>query len=81
MRSLTRTLARAGIAASVLAFALGAQAQTTLRFGHANNAGEIAYDLFQEFADNVTKKTNGAAHGHASSRPSSSARRSTWCSR
>ena len=46
MRSLTRTLARAGIAASLLAFALGAQAQTTLRFGHANNAGEIAYDLF-----------------------------------
>jgi len=59
MRSLTRTLARAGIAASLLAFALGAQAQTTLRFGHANNAGEIAYDLFAEFADNVTKKSGG----------------------
>ena len=59
MRLLTRTLARAGIAASLLAFALGAQAQTTLRFGHANNAGEIAYDLFAEFADNVTKKSGG----------------------
>lgn len=36
-----------------------ALAATTLRFGHANNAGEIATDLFQEFADNVTKRTKG----------------------
>ena len=34
-------------------------AATTLRFGHANNQGEIATDLFQEFADNVTKRTKG----------------------
>ena len=39
--------------------ALPALAATTLRFGHANGSGEIAADLFQEFADNVTKKTNG----------------------
>ena len=39
--------------------ALPASAATTLRFGHANGSGEIAADLFQEFADNVTKKTKG----------------------
>lgn len=27
----------------------------TLRFGHANNSSDIAYDLFQEFADRVSK--------------------------
>jgi len=36
-----------------------AGAATTLRFGHANNNGEIATDLFQEFADNVSKRTKG----------------------
>ena len=36
-----------------------ASAATTLRFGHANNPGEIATDLFQEFADKVTKRTKG----------------------
>jgi tripartite ATP-independent transporter DctP family solute receptor len=39
--------------------ASSAFAATTLRFGHANGSGEIAADLFQEFADNVTKKTKG----------------------
>lgn len=34
-------------------------AATTLRFGHANNNGEIATDLFQEFADKVTQRTKG----------------------
>jgi len=34
-------------------------AQTTLRFGHANNPGEVAHDLYQEFAENVTKKSGG----------------------
>jgi tripartite ATP-independent transporter DctP family solute receptor len=38
---------------------LSASAATTLRFGHANGSGEIAADLFQEFADNVTKKSKG----------------------
>jgi TRAP-type C4-dicarboxylate transport system substrate-binding protein len=59
MRSFTNLLARAGVALSLLAFALAAPAQTTLRFGHANSPGEIAHDLFAEFADNVTKKSNG----------------------
>ena len=40
--------------ASTVAFAA-----TTLRFGHANNQGELATDLFQEFADKVTQKTKG----------------------
>ncbi|HZH06996.1 MAG TPA: TRAP transporter substrate-binding protein [Lautropia sp.] len=57
-----RTLASA-LAASVLtALAVtpgSAYAATTLRFGHANNNGEIATDLFQEFADNVTKRSKG----------------------
>ncbi|MGE0797999.1 MAG: TRAP transporter substrate-binding protein [Lautropia sp.] len=62
---LARTLAAAlcsaaAIAVTVLPGVLApAQAATTLRFGHANNTGEIATDLFQEFADNVTKKSNG----------------------
>lgn len=49
------------VAAALLAFglAISAEAATTLRFGHANGSGEIAADLFQEFADNVTKKSNG----------------------
>jgi len=47
--------------AAVMSLAMlpvGASAET-LRFGHANNSSEIAYDLFQEFADRVTKQTNG----------------------
>ncbi len=49
-------------ASTVAAFAMGttsANAATTLRFGHANNNGEVATDLFKEFADNVTKRTKG----------------------
>jgi tripartite ATP-independent transporter DctP family solute receptor len=37
----------------------GAAAQTVLRFGHANSPGEIAHDLYKEFADNVTRKSGG----------------------
>ena len=37
----------------------GTRAATTLRFGHANNNGEIATDLFQEFAETVTKLSKG----------------------
>jgi TRAP-type transport system periplasmic protein len=36
-----------------------ASAASTLRFGHANNNGEIATDLFQEFADKVTQRSKG----------------------
>jgi tripartite ATP-independent transporter DctP family solute receptor len=58
MRSLF-PLTRLALAATLSAVAFGAAAQTTLRFGHANNAGEVAFDLYQEFADNVTKKSGG----------------------
>jgi TRAP-type C4-dicarboxylate transport system substrate-binding protein len=50
---------RFAAAAALATAAFGASAQTTLRFGHANNPGEVAFDLYQEFADNVTKKSNG----------------------
>jgi tripartite ATP-independent transporter DctP family solute receptor len=39
--------------------ASGVAAQTILRFGHANSPGEVAHDLYKEFADNVTKKSGG----------------------
>jgi len=47
----------ATLAAGLLATAAGAQ---TLRFGHANSPGEIAHDMFNELADRVSKRTNGA---------------------
>lgn len=61
MKTLTplAPLVRLAAAAVLAAAAFGASAQTTLRFGHANNPGEVAFDLYQEFADNVTKKSNG----------------------
>jgi TRAP-type transport system periplasmic protein len=52
-------LAGFALAASLAAAAGTAAAQTTLRFGHANSPGEIAHDLFAEFAENVNKKSNG----------------------
>ena len=59
----TRKLLASALAASTFAAfsfaATSATAATTLRFGHANNNGEIATDLFQEFADKVTKRTKG----------------------
>jgi tripartite ATP-independent transporter DctP family solute receptor len=62
-RFITRRLLASTLAASILsAFTLAsgaASAATTLRFGHANNNGEIATDLFKEFADNVSKRTKG----------------------
>jgi tripartite ATP-independent transporter DctP family solute receptor len=57
-RFLAATLAAATVAAAAASEGTAAAA-TTLRFGHANNNGEIATDLFQEFADNVGKRTNG----------------------
>ena len=57
-RLIATTIAAATFAAFSLT-ATGAGAATTLRFGHANNNGEIATDLFQEFANNVTKRTKG----------------------
>ena len=56
---LHQLLARLVTAGVLTAACLAASAQTTLRFGHANNPGEVAHDLYQEFADNVTKKSGG----------------------
>lgn len=56
---LHQLLARLVTAGVLTAACLATSAQTTLRFGHANNPGEIAHDLYQEFADNVTKKSGG----------------------
>ena len=47
-------------ALAILGASLGATAQTTLRFGHANGEGEIAADLFEEFAEKVAARTDGA---------------------
>lgn len=55
---LVATLAVSALAALTLGSG-AAIAGTTLRFGHANNNGEIATDLFQEFADKVTQRTKG----------------------
>jgi TRAP-type transport system periplasmic protein len=55
---LATTLATSIFAAFAVASGV-ASAATTLRFGHANNNGEIATDLFKEFAENVTKRTKG----------------------
>lgn len=59
----TRKLLASTVAASLFTaltmVSTAASAATTLRFGHANNTGEIATDLFQEFADKVTQRTKG----------------------
>ena len=50
------------VISTLLAFAVAqsaVHAATTLRFGHANSAGEVATDLFQEFADKVSERTKG----------------------
>ena len=36
-----------------------AMSATTLRFGHVNNDGELATELFKEFADKVGQRTKG----------------------
>lgn len=62
-RFITRKLLVSTLAASVFTalsvVSTVASAATTLRFGHANNNGEIATDLFQEFANKVTQRTKG----------------------
>lgn len=55
---LASTLVISAIAA-LAAIPSVATSATTLRFGHANNNGELATELFQEFADKVTQKTKG----------------------
>jgi tripartite ATP-independent transporter DctP family solute receptor len=56
-----KPMRRLFIAAAIAATLLSAPAfgATTLRFGHANNQGEVANDMFNEFAENVTKRTKG----------------------
>lgn len=54
-----RTTLAASIVATMAMAATTAWSATVLRFGHANNNGEIATDMFQEFADNVKARTNG----------------------
>ena len=73
---LARIACRIGARCLCRSLPIAASAATTLRFGHANNNGEIATDLFQEFADNVTKRTKGEVTIRCS-RPSSSARKAT----
>jgi tripartite ATP-independent transporter DctP family solute receptor len=56
---LTRSLPALITALFAALSAAGVAAQTVLRFGHANSPGEIAHDLYKEFADNVTRKSGG----------------------
>jgi TRAP-type transport system periplasmic protein len=58
-RTMTRILAAAAALATILLLPLGADAQT-LRFGHANSPGEVANDMFNELAERVKTRTNGA---------------------
>jgi len=56
---LTRSLPALVTALFATFLATGVAAQTVLRFGHANSPGEVAHDLYKEFADNVTRKSGG----------------------
>ena len=54
-----RLLFTAGVAA-LMGFAVTtAEAQTQLRFGHANGEGEIAAQLFEDFAASVEERSGG----------------------
>lgn len=55
----TRHVMAAVAAIAIMGASLTAAAQT-LRFGHANGEGEIAADLFEEFAERVAERTGGA---------------------
>ena len=57
-KHLVATLAASAIAALTLVPGV-ATAATTLRFGHVNNTGELATELYQEFADKVGARTKG----------------------
>jgi tripartite ATP-independent transporter DctP family solute receptor len=54
-----KVLAVAAALAATMLLPFGASAQT-LRFGHANAPGEVANDMFNELADRVKTRTNGA---------------------
>ncbi|WP_366655131.1 TRAP transporter substrate-binding protein [Fodinicurvata sp. EGI_FJ10296] len=53
------TAVSAVAAVALLSLSHQADAQTQLRFGHANGEGEIAAQLFQDFADSVAERTDG----------------------
>lgn len=55
----TRLMA-AGATLALVVASFGTNAQVNLRFGHANGEGEIAAELFDEFAANVEARTDGA---------------------
>ena len=57
-KCLVSTLVASVIATFTFASA-AATAATTLRFGHVNNTGELATELYQEFADKVGARTKG----------------------
>ena len=57
-KHLAATLAASAIVALTLVPGV-ATAATTLRFGHVNNTGELATELYQEFADKVGARTKG----------------------
>jgi tripartite ATP-independent transporter DctP family solute receptor len=58
-RKLLASTLAASVFTALTMVSTAASAATTLRFGHANSSGEIATDLFQEFADKVTQRTKG----------------------
>lgn len=49
----------AAVSLVVVGQSVAGMAATTLRFAHANNTGEIATDLFAEFAQRVGERSNG----------------------
>lgn len=57
-----KVLAAAAAAATLLlagVLAATAAEAATLRFGHANSPGEVAHDMFNEFAERVAARSNG----------------------
>lgn len=55
-----RVFACAAAFAASTVLPLAAHAQQVLRFGHANSPGEVANDMFNELAERVKTRTNGA---------------------
>ena len=60
---IARSFTKFALAAALTTLSLAAAAQVTLRFGHANSPGEVAYDLYQEFANNVNNQLDIELHG------------------
>ena len=53
-------VAAAALISAATVISSAAEAQISLRFGHANGEGEIAASLFEEFAERVAERTDGA---------------------